>query len=478
MKQINPGIPAKPPALDQSTEKRWQMNSLRGRMLTGNWLEDLEDELARQIGTGARRASWGVADMSSNVFKGVCSALAALYTEAPAVAATELADELLGRNGLVNRAGLWSIMQNVQYLTLGYREMFLRVDVADDGENLLYRPVSPDFIWAEASPGSPMEPNQLYELRLRRGENGLFWSYDMFDLRDQSSPIYEVRTVKSDGSLGERIGSPMSGAAYPYRSSSGVPRIPYSIYHAQLTGSSLFDSFAQSELVAGSLQAATLHTYLIHLARDCAHPQRWVMGCGLDGGSLYDGDTQTRRVAIASDPSSILVFSPDSEMQGLGQPMIGQFQAGGDEAKLLSTITLYERKLAQSAGISPATVQKVSGDPRSGYAIAMSKSDQRDAQRRFGPSMARGDINTLELSAMMANRFLGKSFPESGYQIQYSSIPLSKEEAESIRMDTIQKMEAGLMTKVDAVKVFYPDLTDQEARAYLQEVKRQLVEFA
>ena len=83
----------------------------------------------------------------------------------------------------------------------------------------------------------------------------------------------------------------------------------------------------------------------------------------------------------------------------------------------------------------------------------------------------------MRLSAIIANRFLGKSFPETGYRIEYSSIPLSPEEAKGLRDDIIDKMNNGLLTKIDAIRMLYPDLSDDQAAEYLREIKRQTIEF-
>ena len=484
---IDVSMPTKPAAPDQYTQKRWTHTALRRRMMSGLWIEDLEEELARHIATD-RRASWGVADLSTNVMKSVYVALAALYNDPPAIgvvgASEGAADLLLERDGLIERAGLWPMMQRVQELTLALREMFVRVDTNSHKDGLLFRPVSPDMIWAESPAGDPMNPDHLWELRLRKHPDigTLIWTWDIFDLRDKDNPIYAVREAQDDGSAGSDmtelyLGGDMSGSNYPYRQSDGIARLPYSIYHATISGSELFDPFYGAELVAGALTSAVLSTYLIHLARDCSHPQRYVMGAQLAGAGVYDADGSARRSAISSDPASILVFSPSEDMAGIGQPIIGQNSAGGNPGDLMEMITLYERKLAQSAGISAASVQKLSGDPRSGYAIAMSKSDQRDAQRRYAPAMKFGDIATIELAAIISNRFLGSAFPEEGYRVAYSSIPLSKQEAEAIRQDVIDKMSAGLITPVEAIKSFHPEFSTDEAIEYLREVRRQKIEF-
>ena len=88
-----------------------------------------------------------------------------------------------------------------------------------------------------------------------------------------------------------------------------------------------------------------------------------------------------------------------------------------------------------------------------------------------------GDIATLELSAIIANRYLKTNYPESGYKIKYSAIPLSKEEAEGVRKDVMEKMQAGLITMVEAIRTIHPEFSEDEAGEYLREIKRQQIEF-
>ena len=480
--RYNPMHPSKPPALDVYTQRRWEESAIRKRLLTGDWQEDLCREIEAHF--SADRRTMLLDDMSSNVFMGVCKALNALYNEAPAVGVIETsanqAERLLAKDGMLAMGGLWSIMQRVMYLTIGLREMFLRVDVHDG--RLVFIPVSPDMVYAESHPNNPMFPYLVAEMKLRDSEEGYVWTYDVFDLKDEKNPSYKIMSINKDGSLGEDLtikylGTDLDGSNYPYRSKEGKPFIPYSCYHAQMIGDQLFDPFTNAEIWRGSLQSAALHSYLIHVIRDCAFPQRYLLGATVDGGASLGIDGDSRRVSISTDPASILVLSPDTDMQGIGQPIIGQWAAAGEPEKLMETIILFERKLAVSGGIRASTVQKMSGDPRSGYAISMSRSDQRDSQRRYKKSMQAGDLMTLRISAMMANRFLGYDFPEQGYTIAYQSIPMSKDELEAVRKDTIEKQLAGYLTKVDALRVFFPDLSEDEAIRYLIEVKRQNIEF-
>ena len=154
------------------------------------------------------------------------------------------------------------------------------------------------------------------------------------------------------------------------------------------------------------------------------------------------------------------------------QPQFGQYQAGGDVESMLSAITTYERRLATLAGINPADVQKMSGDPRSGYAIAISRSSLREAQAEYTPSFRIADNATVEISAKMLNRFEQTSYPEKGYQINYYELPQSPEELKAEREERNDLMDKNLLSSVQAVMRMFPDYDRTEAITYLNQVKR------
>lgn len=472
----------KPPAPNMETNERWEMNALRVRMLRGQWQEDLELELARHV-SRERRAAWGVSDMSSNVFKASSKALSALYNEPPMIgidAPRETMEDFLGDDGLLYQSGLWAMMQSFQMFTIGCREMFMRVDISDDN-GLLFRPVTPDLIYATSSSGNPNQLRFLYELRLRHHplSNDVVWTADVFDLRNMNNPKMKILELKQDGGFGDDwtknyLETEMEGDSYPFRFANGEPVIPYSLYHAEITGK-LFNSFENSEVVYGSLTAAALYTYWLHLTRDTGFPQRYIAGLQLAGLNVRDTDSAAKRQAISTDPASILVFQQDPD--NVGQPMIGQFQPGGDPSTTLDAVIQYERKVAQMAGINPGDIERLSGDPRSGYAIAISKESMREAQMRYKPAMERGDQMTLSLAAMMANRFLGYNIPESGYKIRYARIGLSVDEKREQREDIKIKLESSLIAPIDAMMELYPDLSEEEAAEKIREIQRQKALF-
>ena len=287
-------IPPLPVQKDPATQRRVEHTALRKRMLTGMWLQDLIDSIGDHI-PQSRQAAWGVPDMSSNIFKAATSALCGLYMEPPSIGVNETTagetDGLVGRNGLVNKAGLWPLMQRVQFYTLGLRETFLRVDITDDGKGLLYRIVTPEMVEAMASAGDPSRPHTIKETRLRFCEmcTKYEWTVDHLSVEDPNNPIYEIYTINSNGERDEDVTekylkSNMSGESYPYRDSNGAPFLPYSLYHAEIHGG-LFDPYNGREVVEGALNASVLYTYFLHLSRDCSHPQRYILGCmpaGLD----------------------------------------------------------------------------------------------------------------------------------------------------------------------------------------------------
>lgn len=476
-------IPPKPVAPTNEIERRWRFQAKKRRMLTGNWAMDLEDELQKHLPTD-RRAAWGISDLSSCALKSISSALSALYDEHPIVSCigpnAANAALLLGRDGLVDKAGLWSLMQYIQMMTIGINDMFIRIDVNSTKDGLFYRPVFPDMISAFAPTNDPMQPNYIEEYRLRMIDKNAKWTLDLYDLRNPNKPTYEIYTIDAAGHRLENItkkilGSNMSGRNYPYRDSQNKPFLPFVAYHSAITGR-LFSAFDNAEITAGSLSASMQYTFYTHMLIDCSHPQRYLVSLQPAGMDVYEGDSNARRAAISTDPASILCFVADPDTQT--QPMVGQFQPGGDPLRLLEAITIYERRLAVYSGISPADIQKSSGDPRSGMAISLSQSAKREAQRRYAPIFRYSDIHNLEISAKLANRFLNMNLPESGYRIKYQSIPLTPEERKAQREDLAQKIQLGLIGPIEAIKELHPDFDDDEAIAYLRKIRKEKIEFS
>ena len=480
--------PMKPLAMSQGEQDRWDHTSLRRRMILGAWEQDLEDELSRHLPPD-RREAWGPSDMSSNPFEQITRQLAVLYHEVPAV--TNLngdIDALVGREGLVTKAGLWQLMQRAQQMVIGLRESFIRIDVnphTDDSParspGIQYRLVTPDLVYCEAHPDQPDVPVYYQEYRLRKNEKGdLVWCVDIIDIRDMNNPSFAIFEVNRDGTIGQDVsemfmGHPMMmGEQYPYRDQTGKPFLPVVLYHAEKTGY-LWDTYCGSQQVYGSLTSAVLYSMWTHLVKSASWSQKYIAGLTVAGLSQIDQNEIARRSSISTDPSSILVFTQDPD--ATGQALVGSFGIATDPSDLLDAVTKYEMRVALSAGLSPSDISRQSGDARSGYALAVSKSGQREAQKKFAPVFRMGDEELLAKTAMLSNRYLGTSLAEDGYRVSYHSMPLTPEEMRAQREDIIAKLNAGLISPVTAVMMMYDDMDAKEAREYLLQIRRERAEF-
>lgn len=480
-------LPLKPLAPNPDEQQRWNHSALRKRMIIGAWEQDLEDELARHL-PADRREAWGPADLSSNPFEQITRQLSVLYHEVPAV--TNLNGDisaLTSREGLVTKAGLWQLMQRAQQMVIGLRESAIRIDVnphiegaASIAPGIQYRIVTPDLLYCEAHPDQPDIPVYYQEARLREFQGKPLWVADVMDIRDPNLPLFGMFIIEKDGSLGrdvseEFMGHPTHrGEDYPYRDGAGNPFLPVVLYHAEKTGF-LWDSYNASQMVYGSLTSAVLYSMWVHLVRDACWSQKYVAGLSVAGLSQIDQNEIARRSSIATDPSSILVFTQDPDAQG--QPLVGSFSIPTDPHALLESISKYEMRVGLAAGLSPSELSRTNGDPRSGYALAVSKSGQREAQKKFAPVFRLGDEELLAKTAMLSNRFLGTSLPEDGYRVSYHSMPLTPDEMRAQREDITAKMQAGLISPVQAVMMMYDDMDEREAREYLLQIRRERAEF-
>ena len=306
------------------------------------------------------------------------------------------------------------------------------------------------------------------------------WVCDIMDIRDLKNPMFGMFLVNKDGSLGQDVsevymGHPTHyGQDYPYRDSQGRPFLPVVLYHAEKTGY-LWDTYSGSAQVYGSLSAAVYFSMWGHLVKSASWSQKYVAGLTLAGLNQLDQNELARRASISTDPSSILVFTQDPDAQG--QPLVGSFGIATDPNDLLESISKYEMRVALSAGLSPSDISRSSSDPRSGYALAVSKSGQREAQKKFAPTFRMSDEELLAKTAMMSNRYLGTRRPEDGYRVSYHSVPLSPEEIRAQREDIIAKLQAGLISPVTAVMMMYDDMDAKEARDYLAQIRRERAEF-
>lgn len=466
------GCPVTGPRGEDATRIAYTRRSRR--ILYGEHAPDVQRRLAQQLGT-VREEAIGALDLSSNPFKLVWASLATLYDRAPTVSAPEKLVHQL------DRAGLWPMMCRVQRDCLALREEWVWVDVAKDPiteeHELVFEPVHPDLVVAEDAPDRPGVPVRVWRAVRRQKKGGdVAWMWDHLDVSNPDKPVYEVFEVTNGKQVDRSKDYGVNGWPELWRDAEGRPVLPCVLYHASRTPR-LYDPYQTRELVEGTLNSCLMRTHLLHVVKQASWAQRFVVNAAPAGMVASDPDDSTGgapRSEVPTDPSMVLVLVPiDAEA---GQAQTGQWGAPQDPNKLMELIEAYERKLMAESGVRP-DVTRTSGDPRSGYALAVDTESQREAQRRFEPQFRRGDEELLRVAACQWNRATKSTLPETGHTVTYHGVPKSAQELKAQREHLLALIEAGLISPIDAYQELNPGTNElQAAQALLriQELKRQL----
>lgn len=462
--------PVRPLPHDPADVDRWEYTALVRRVLYGLFQDDVRRRLVDEVGT-TRAHIIKHGDISHNVLNSLCNSLSQSYVRPPIMSNAADASALIGPDGALARAGYFALMPRFMRDLLGMREMFMCVSVSD-GE-LVLRPVSPDNVVAIADPNNPSQPIEVAELRLRHVEgHGMVYCYDVYSIGDV--PVYRIVAAGGDSKgkdLTEAVlgTGPMVGPAYPFVNAEGMPIIPLALYHAEATGK-LFDPHGFGDLVDGTLNICTMMSFLRHTMRAASWPQRVSIGLSPVGLSpSYEGRTRE----VVTDPSTLLQLEPIDGFEG--QPFLHQFSTSASLSDYMDVISRYMRGLVSAAGVSAADYQRVTGDPRSGYALSLTREGLREQQRKYEPNLQAGDTQLLEICAIMLNRHseaMGQplNLPESGYDITYQGVPKTSDEIESEQKQTLELMDAGLLSRLDAYMKLNPGVTKDEAVAALNDI--------
>lgn len=477
---FNSSIPPAPP--EEADRARMEHGRLRRRLLTGAWRQDLEQFMAREI-DATRRLTWGNVDVTKNVFRSVVHQLAVLFDTEPVIS-HDTSQAAATLDPFIQKSGLWEMCRTLQIYTVGQRESLIRLDAvvasAQGGEpRVQVRVVPADLVYGHGSHEEPDTPVYLCEYRQRKTDakgtekqGGFEWTKDEFSIEDPENPFYRVLTGDGEEDLSEQfLGSKggLSGDAYPYRYQNGAPFIPYTLFHAERSGSgSLFSPYEGAELVEGSLVVAVLWSFWKKCVKDNSWPQRWCIGVRPAGGYK----TQDNIAYISTDPSSLLNFEATTDKA----PQIGQFDPASDPTALGESIRQYSSDLALDFGISATDVARVSANPRSGYAIALSKEGVRAAQRRAEPAARRGVVELLGKFAAMVNILTGAGLPEDNWAVFFPGVPLSSEEKKQRIEEWSKQAELGVASPVDLYMAIN-SVTREVALEALQRISQERRQF-
>jgi hypothetical protein len=479
--------PPQPPRVED--QQRVGEAGRRRSVLEGTWETLLRAHLVQQLGRKRSRMV-GLPDISSNLLKQVVVQVARLYAKEPIVGNPDRAGlEVLQKQ--LEAAKVWGLAQRNQRLSLAVNEsvMFLgfREDAEGNGTGTLTADVVPsDFVWGEEHPQDPGQFGCLYRARRREvlsGTDGVrreVWTWDVWDVRpsdpdapadapEAQRPSFRILSEDRRQDLTRQFVDPEEwrGEAYPYRLEDGVAVIPAVLYHSE-PHSGLWNPWANSEVVFGTLQDALNWTNTNHAFMRASWAQRYI-----GGGSVRGTVTKTaggEKVAVATeDPATATQIRSDGD----GSLVIGQWGAAVDIDKAERFARNYGLRLSVHFGLSPSDVSFETRGPASGVALTVSREGLRSVQGQFAPLFRSADLMLLErASAVLAAH--GISVPESGYTIEYAAVELSPGEKKERLANLREELEMGLTTKVHAVMELNPGISEREARRLLREVNREI----
>lgn len=505
-----PSFQTPPTPPDPFEAQRWLETRRRRRLLTGQWYTDLHNAMLKHFGE-TRRGAIGPVSQAKNPFSAICNELAVLYFSPPRVRhAVEgelpgfLCDRIEERQvpvqgaegqlrtalrrvpvgpGLLGRTGLWPRMRRIQAMVLGLREGLVRVDWQPE-QGLTYRFAPPDTVVVEATADDPDRPVIVRELRWRPVNKKWQWVWEVYDISNADAPSYSVFEATMSGKPGADltealIGKPMVGAAYPWRWTTGEragrPFVPWILYHAEATGS-VWNAWDWLELVEASLDISALWTFWQHCVFQASWPQRWGVGVYVAGTKPEDTEAGPRS-AVVVDPTAFLHLEADP---GVQNPQVGQWGSSANVLELQQAISAFETAVVSSAGIDAANiVRSSSGDAWSGAALSISRDGKREAQSVYTPQFQPRDLELIEKSAAIVN--LAGAYPdplpETGYRLDYTSIPLSPQELKNRREHHRELIAEGRMSIVEAYQAEHPGTTRSEAEAHLLRIREENERF-
>jgi len=303
-------------------------------------------------------------------------------------------------------------------------------------------------VQVEVAPADPSRPVKIKEWLY---DPTLGWVRHVYDIRDPFAPAYSVYAAAGQDVSEAILGGDFTGEAYPFRRADGTPILPWVLYHASETGC-VWDPYTMREVVEGSLMLGVYLTFFGHVLRDASWPQRYVIGARVLGADTVDGEGNilAGRREVVTDPATLLEMEMDPAFSG--QPLVGQWNASADPEKLLTSISMYERRILTLAGIQAPDVTRQDSDIRSGYSLAVSREQVRTLQRVYEPQFRRGDLQLVALAAALLNRATGGDYVEdsAAYRITYKGLPQSSGEVLAELAEIKARTDAGLLGPVTA----------------------------
>ncbi len=491
-------LPARPSMPTIADQTRAVMLGDRFDIMNELFDDVLEEWMEEHVDV-ERLTAWGPPDTSVNPLADICRqfTVPGLYGRRPSVMHQDpAAMELVGPGGLLDKAGLFTKLQQVQYFSCGLGDYLVRIDAIKDLGRLSYRLVAPHNVYAVSDDNLPDVAIELWELRLRfwKDRDEWVWTWDQFRISDDSiggEPSFRSVRATSDpvGDPGEDLsevflGGTFEGDDYPFRDSENKPFIPYSWYRSQDAGL-LWNSNAKRGATRGALNSALNWTYAGHAARDASGQTIFAVGVEEPAVTTRrkgrDNEQSNNAVrTLMLTPGALVVLRPSSD--GNGQVTFFQAGPGANLPEVAEYASLYEQKQAVRSGVNPSDIIRMGGSPMSGAAMFISTKGRRENARQVEPLFRQSDLATISMSASLANgQGIASGLPEGGYTITYAEIPESPAEQKERRDDIQWQTDNRYLSPITAYQQLHPGASREDALAAMVQAeldRRLLIKMA
>ncbi len=436
---------------------RWRASRLRRRMLYGRWRSDAEERAKELVGS-QRAGAWKHTDITGNVFKASAVALSALYDRPGTFIPPSDSEDNLDFLAAFEASGFWSLMPTAQRDTIGLQDLGLRVLINDD-QTIALEVAWPDLLEGTAARSSPGQAASLFHARPREIDDKEVWTWDEIDVRRPDAPVWRVWDAGRQEVITEAA-APRTLAGFPFMYGDR-PVMPVVMYHATAHPAALFDCMGNEEVVDGALNAAVYWSMWGHNVRQASWQQRYGWNVKPVGGT-----TSANGTSVVTDPATVALFETLNEEAGQG--VLGQWEAPVDPKTLGEAVAMYERRVATLAGVSGSAVQRMSGDPRSGYAIALTHQERREHQRKFEPAFGPSDLLLLHTAAKLWATATGRAPDVEGWTVRYARIPKTPEEEAADLDRRERRLALGMTSLIEEIQRDYPELDEDSARKRLE----------
>lgn len=462
----------RPPMPDPASQFASVHTQARVQILLEDW-DDIVGEYMEEFVSKRRLTKWGPPDTSANPLSDISRQLSTpgLYGTRPQVSHPDGHEGLLGPEGLLSKAGVFTKLQHVQYMTMGCGDWYVKPKLVD-GHTPYLDLVTPADLHLVPHPEMPDQAGELWHLRIRDLGTPLGWRYtwDVHSIMPGKNPSLRIHLADDfqmvnggrAGGLGDDITKMVledyDPGAYDWTFEDGEPFIPYQRYTVADTGM-LRNTFLRRGVHRGTLNTAMYATYAGRSALDATGSAAIAVGIEPPAGDVNrDGASDPVR-SMDLEPGAILFCRPSGD----GQAAVYTIGPGANLPTLQGFVSDYIARLASQYGLNGSDIQRMSSDAASGFSLMVSERGKRMVQRQVTPLFRKSDLRLVRMYAALSRVAGLEVFPESGYSISYAEIEDSPQERKDRREQTDWEVDKGFLSPVDAYMRWNPGTSREQA---------------